>query len=238
MGLLWRVFAPKPLKKARRTVRKATHPVHTAVRAATPKPVKRLERAAHPLSLAELKAEDAVVNAVRGGRAQRPTARRTAQAANSSPATPRVRDHAPGQFTASWRDTKPVWMRDGMEAALVDGDEDLEVVGESFHQENLWRLAGRHRPEDRVRCDIRAVLVAEYDNPHDPNAVGVWINGLKVGHLSRYDARRYRPGLLALQGRRGTPIALPGVIAGGGIRKDGPGRLGVFLRHDPSDFDL
>jgi hypothetical protein len=57
MGLLWRLFAPKPLKKARRTVRKAAHPVHTAVRAATPKPVKRLERAAHPLSLAELKAE-------------------------------------------------------------------------------------------------------------------------------------------------------------------------------------
>ncbi len=66
MGLLWRLFAPKPLKKARRTVRKATHPVHTAVRAATPKPVKRLERAAHPVSLAELKLEDAAVDALRG----------------------------------------------------------------------------------------------------------------------------------------------------------------------------
>jgi hypothetical protein len=40
--------------------------VHTVVRAATPKPVKKLQRAAHPLSLAELKTEDAIVNALRG----------------------------------------------------------------------------------------------------------------------------------------------------------------------------
>ena len=66
MGLLWRLFAPKPLKKARRTVRKATHPVHTTTRAVTPKPVKQLQRAAHPASLAKLKVEDAAVNAVRG----------------------------------------------------------------------------------------------------------------------------------------------------------------------------
>ena len=33
-------------------------------------------------------------------------------------------------------------------------------------------------------------------------------------------------------------VLLVGVIAGGGIREDGPGRLGVFLRHDPADFDL
>jgi hypothetical protein len=37
MGLLWRLFAPKPLKKARRTVSKAAHPARTATRAVTPK---------------------------------------------------------------------------------------------------------------------------------------------------------------------------------------------------------
>ena len=119
MGLLWRLFAPKPLKKARRTVRKATHPVHTA-----------------------------------------------------------------------------------------------------------------------VRFDVRAVLIAEHDNPHDTDAVAVWVQRLKVGHLSRANARRYRPGLLHLQERYGQPIALYGVIAGGGMREDGPGRLGVFLRHNPADFGL
>ena len=44
-----------------------------------------------------------------------------------------------------------------------------------------------------------AVLVAEDDNPHDANAVAIWVQGLKEGHLSRANARRYRPGLLGLQ---------------------------------------
>jgi hypothetical protein len=65
MGIMWRLLAPKPLKRARRKVRRAAHPVHTAVRAVTLGPVKRLERAAHPFELAELKSEDAIVNAAR-----------------------------------------------------------------------------------------------------------------------------------------------------------------------------
>ena len=209
MGLLWRLFAPKPLKKARRTVRKATHPVHTAVRAATPKPVKRLERAAHPLSLAELKAQDAVVHALQGGRKQRPAPRRTAQAPGTTGAMS-SRSRGSGQFIASYRDKRPVWMSNGSEAVLLDGGRDLEVVGESYYQENLWLVAGARPGGERVRVEITAVLVPEPDNPHDRNAVGVWVNGLKVGHLSRYDAQSYRPGLLALQGRHGAPIALPG----------------------------
>lgn len=129
-------------------------------------------------------------------------------------------------------------MRDGAQVVLLDGDEDLEVVGESFYQPNLWHLAGAQPGKERVREDIYAVLVAEDDNPYDPKAVAVWINGLKVGHLSRENAQRYRPGLLAQQEDRGMPIALAGVITGGGIRSDGLGKLGVFLQHDPEDFGL
>jgi hypothetical protein len=86
--------------------------------------------------------------------------------------------------------------------------------------------------------DVYAILAAEPDNPYDPNAVSVWVKGLKVGYLSREDARRYRPGLLALEQKHGKPIALAGAIVGGGMRADGPGRLGVFLEHDPADFGL
>jgi hypothetical protein len=135
-------------------------------------------------------------------------------------------------------DERPAWMCDGIEAALLAGREDLEVVGESFYQQNLWRLVGQYDPRERVRSAIWAMLVAEDNNPYDANAVAVWVNGLKVGHLSRADARAYRPGLLVLQERYGKPIALEGVICGGGIREDGPGRLGVFLSHDPKDFGL
>ena len=89
-------------------------------------------------------------------------------------------------------------MRDGMEVQLYEGREDLEVVGEASYQDNLWRIVGGgHSPDGRVREDILAVLAAEPDNPYDANAVTVWIQGLKVGYLSREDPRRYRPGLLA-----------------------------------------
>ena len=126
-----------------------------------------------------------------------------------------------------------------LKATLVDGHQSLEVVGESFHQPNLWRLAGgKRRPEDYVHTAVSAMLLAEDDNPYDPAAVSVWIDGLRVGHLSRDDAQRCRPGLLALQGRHGTPIALDGAIIGGGIRDDGPGMLGVFLYYDPEEFGL
>jgi hypothetical protein len=131
-------------------------------------------------------------------------------------------------------------MREGtLEAALLEGDEDLEVVGESHRQADLWRVVGgRHRPEVHVRMDVYAVLLAEDGNPYDPNAVSVWIDGLMVGYLPRDEARRLRPGLLAAQDREGKPIALEGVVVGGGMRGDGPGRLGVFLRYDPEDFGL
>jgi len=237
MGLLWRLFAPKPLKKARRTVRKAAHPVRTAARAVTPKPVKQLQRAAHPISLAELKIEDAAVNALRG-RPQRKQSRHSARPSADAPPPSRRNPAERGRLVPARGDERPAWMLDGIEMALFDGSEDLEVVGESYYQENLWRLVGPRWPNDRVRHPVYAVLVAEDDNPHDANAVAVWVQGLKVGSLSHANARRYRPGLLNLQRRHGQPVALNGVIVGGGIREDGPGQLGVFLHHDPTDFGL
>jgi hypothetical protein len=144
------------------------------------------------------------------------------------------------QFGAVYQQGRPAWMREGtLQAALLEGRDDLEVVGESYRQENLRRvLDGQHRPEVRVRMDVYAMLLAEDGNPYDANAISVWIDGLMVGYLPRDEARRLRPGLLALQEREGKPIALAGVIAGGGARDDGPGMrmLGVFLNYDPADF--
>lgn len=131
-------------------------------------------------------------------------------------------------------------MREGnVPAALVDGHEDLEVVGESRHQDALSRILGdRARAGEHVRKPIYAMLLAESGNPHDLNAISVWIDGLMVGYLPRAEAERLRPGLLALKEAEDQPVALAGVIAGGGIRDDGPGRLGVFLRYNPEAFGL
>lgn len=122
---------------------------------------------------------------------------------------------------------------------LLQGNENLGVVGESFYQDSLWSLVGgRGDPARYVRVDTIAMLSAEPDNPYDRNAVAVSIDGLKVGHLSRQDAQLYLPGLLAVQRRYGRPIVLAGVIVGGGNRQDGRGLLGVFLNHDPEDFGV
>jgi hypothetical protein len=115
-----------------------------------------------------------------------------------------------------------------LDVVLYGGGHDLEVVGESHYQDALWRIIGG-RTTDRVRVEVQAVLVAESDNVHDPNAISIWIEGMKVGYLSRQDAEVYRPGLLALQTREDKSIGLRGVIVGGGIREDGPGLLGVWM---------
>lgn len=117
-------------------------------------------------------------------------------------------------------------VRPPLDVALYGGSHDLEVVGESHYQDAIWRIVGA-RTTDRVRAEVHTVLVAENDNVYDPNAISVWIDGLKVGYLSRDDAEVYRPGLLALQAREGKSVGLRGVIVGGGIREDGPGFLGV-----------
>lgn len=176
MGLLWRLFAPKPLKKARRTVRKVAHPVGTTTRAVTPKPVKQLQRAAHPVSLAELKIEDAAVNALRGRPGHRQSRHSARQSGETPPSSKRNPDEQ-ARLAAGRGDERGAQIWDGVEIALLAGSEDPEVVGESYYQENLWRLVGPRWPGDRVRHPVYAVLVAEDDNPHDANAVAVGCRG-------------------------------------------------------------
>ena len=83
-----------------------------------------------------------------------------------------------------------------------------------------------------------AVLVPEPDNPHDANAIAVQIEGNLVGYFAREVAIQYGPGLRSLMASSGVYVALEGVIVGGGHYADGPGRLGVWLEHDPADFGL
>jgi hypothetical protein len=118
---------------------------------------------------------------------------------------------------------------------LLGGHEDLEVVGELARQDVLWRLCSG-TIGDRVRHHIVAVLVPEPTNPHDANAISVQIEGQIIGYLPRATAQEYLQGLQRLMSTRGGYVALRGVIVGGGYYNDGPGRLGVWLDHDPADF--
>lgn len=156
-------------------------------------------------------------------------------------ARPAARAHAAGSpgipATSPASEDPPAWMTHGLRITIFEGRDDLDVVGESFYQNNLWELVGG-RTRGRVRKDSVAVLVAEHDNRYDANAVSVWIEGCKVGHLGRADAEQLRPGLLALQRRHNRAVALAGAIVGGGADEGRAGTLGVFLRYDPIDFGL
>ena len=120
---------------------------------------------------------------------------------------------------------------------MFGGDEDLEVVGEASYQDALWAICGGWQ-DSRVRKDITATMVPEPDNEHDPNAIAVYIQGEIVGHLARDNANQYLPGLRRMMDRCRIYVALKGVIVGGGFYDNGPGRLGVWLDHDPRDFGL
>jgi hypothetical protein len=123
-------------------------------------------------------------------------------------------------------------------ATVFPGDETLEVVGESRHQDDLWRIVGGFR-SDHVRHPCHALLIPEPDNPVDPNAIRVLVEGRQVGYLAREDASLYLPGLnrLATSCETGH-VALEAHIVGGGPRGDGIGFLGVFLDHNPADFGI
>ena len=119
---------------------------------------------------------------------------------------------------------------------ILDGDDDLDVVGESYQQDNLWSLVGR-RTSQRIRVEVLGYLIPEPENKYDPNAIGVWIQGLKVGFVAKELAREINDDLLKLMSEsHGSLIGLRGVIAGGGEYADGPGQLGVFLEYPAFAF--
>jgi hypothetical protein len=103
---------------------------------------------------------------------------------------------------------------------VLEGDDLVRVVGTSHYQDALAELSGRQADEE-IRVEKIAVFVPEPDNPHDPNAVAVHIDGRLVGYLSRDENKRWGD-VVSGQHR----VAAEAMIAG----KRGTTGLGVFLR--------
>jgi hypothetical protein len=112
---------------------------------------------------------------------------------------------------------------------LADGVT-VGVVGESAHQEELLALVGGRRTWSGVHLPVLADLVPEHDNPRDPAAVEVVIEGHPVGHLPGELAAAYRPVVLRAIAERGRATCRA-EIRGGWERPHGDvGRFGVVLR--------
>jgi hypothetical protein len=107
---------------------------------------------------------------------------------------------------------------------VLPGGKTVQVVGESYYQDALDAICGG-KCEEGYQLMCQAELRPEPDNEYDKRAVGVYVDGRKVGHLSREEARRCQSALLALcsQGRRPMCDAL---ITGGWFR--GPGDEGHY----------
>jgi hypothetical protein len=107
----------------------------------------------------------------------------------------------------------------------------LEVAGESKYQAELEAICGRRTEEGEDKY-VKARLVLENDNPYDPNAVRVDIEGRTVGYLSREYARQYRKQVARL-GRPNMIGICAANIRGGWQRRGGNrGHYGVWLDVD------
>lgn len=74
MGLLYKLFMPRGLKRIRRKVTRVAHPVRTARRAVTPKAVKV---AMHPIGYTKGAVENGIVHSVKGGKSKGRTSTRS-----------------------------------------------------------------------------------------------------------------------------------------------------------------
>lgn len=191
MGILWRLLAPKGLKRVRRSVRKVAHPVRTASWALSPKPVKQARRAAfkvaHPGHAIEWAVSDQIVRSVRGGKRRRKPPARSG-ASRAAPPREEVRS------------VQTLWL---------PGSAQIPVAGESYHLEAIreWEASVRSgQPPE-------AVLIPEPTNPHDPNAVAVHTAGGVVGYLPRHIATVLQPVLAGFSASHdGLPVACPARI--------------------------
>lgn len=103
------------------------------------------------------------------------------------------------------------------QAFIGDGYHETDVVGESFYQSNLMSIAGP-KTKDGYNLECKALLVPNPDNPHDPNAIKVMINGKQVGHLSREMAADYAK-FLQQQGNPRLELVVGALITGGWKRR-------------------
>jgi hypothetical protein len=94
--------------------------------------------------------------------------------------------------------------------------------------------AALHGAGDNFEVRAAAMLRREPDNQYDRNAIGVYIHGLKVGHLDRYDAEDYQ----RLLKRGGGELWVQAIVMGGRMTPAGEvGPIGVKLDDIPTPSD-
>lgn len=105
----------------------------------------------------------------------------------------------------------------------------VSVVGESYRQDTLEAIGGRRTDRGVERRQHLAGLQPEPENPKDPHAIAVLIEGRLVGYLSRENARAYRP-VIDLVATKGLAVGCHASLTGGWDRgSEDRGAIGVVL---------
>lgn len=115
-----------------------------------------------------------------------------------------------------------------MNVHFIEGSDSFgtKVVGSSYLTENFLSIFGPKK-EDSYCMFTEAFLRLENNNPYDPNAVCVLIDGLKVGYLSRNHALLHR---FYVQGLDCSFCVCKAKIIGGWKNSNGcEGHFGVNL---------
>jgi len=104
----------------------------------------------------------------------------------------------------------------------------FDVVGECHRQAELNSICGG-KCEDGHDLKVLAQLVFIDGNPHDPNAVGVFVDSKMVGYVPRHLAPGLRSAILRLNPDE-RPVTCDSRIVGGWDRGDGDeGHYGIKL---------
>lgn len=128
------------------------------------------------------------------------------------------------------RQTMPV-SSDSAVALEGDGSYSFDIVGESYYQEELKRIAGPKQEKGKA-LECEALIIHESDNPHDRNACAVIIDGRKVGHLSKQDAKDQ----VSFRQSPGFSLSAKALITGGWSDRRGEGSYGVRLDYVPREL--
>lgn len=110
------------------------------------------------------------------------------------------------------------------ERVTISGETSVEVVGESFYQDELLSLAGDHRRFGGVDLEALAELV-----PVDGNGIEVRIDDRPIGFLSQVDARWFADLIEKSIERHGFATARGSIRGGWDRGGDDIGLFGVTL---------
>jgi hypothetical protein len=111
----------------------------------------------------------------------------------------------------------------------LPGTREVEVVGESHHQDELLEIAGGQRRYGGVDIETVAELVPTPENPYDPEAIEVRVERRVVGHIGRHDLGWLRPIVEHAVDLRGTATCGARILGGWDRGRGDVGAFGVVL---------